>query len=206
MLENLNIINEDDYGYARCSTTLQNADYEIKVLLEKGLKKDHIFIEYESGLRDDRPEFTRLLNLLKSGKSTIYCTDITRLSRSTSMLCSIIDIISQRKLRLVIGNMDIDCRKDELDPMVEGMLKMMAVFAELELKMKKYQIKLGIKNAVSNGKTLGRPKTTKDTIPNIFYKYYPMYKSNKISKLALSNICNLSYPTILKYIYIVENN
>ena len=44
--------------------------------------------------------------------------------------------------------------------MVEGMLKMMAVFAELDRKMKVYQINLGLKNAVKSGKTLGRPKTT----------------------------------------------
>lgn len=37
---------------------------------------------------------------------------------------------------------------------------MMAVFAELDRKMKVYQINLGLKNAVKSGKTLGRPKTT----------------------------------------------
>ena len=107
-------------------------------------------------------------------------------------------------MRLVIGSLDVDCRSDNIEPMVEGMLKMMAVFAELDRKMKVYQINLGLKNAVKSGKTLGRPKTTKEDIPDLFYKYYPMYKNNQINKKEFSRLSKLSYPSIYKYISIVE--
>lgn len=193
------------YGYCRCSTneSKQDVEYQIKELVEKGIKKEDIYFEYQSGAREDRPVFSRILQDMVKGDS-LYVTDITRLSRSTKQLCSIIDFINTNKMRLVIGSLDVDCRSDNIEPMVEGMLKMMAVFAELDRKMKVYQINLGLKNAVKSGKTLGRPKTTKEDIPDLFYKYYPMYKNNQINKKEFSRLSKLSYPSIYKYIDIVE--
>lgn len=193
------------YGYCRCSTneSKQDVEYQIKELVEKGIKKEDIYFEYQSGAREDRPVLSRILQDMVKGDS-LYVTDITRLSRSTKQLCSIIDFINTNKMRLVIGSLDVDCRSDNIEPMVEGMLKMMAVFAELDRKMKVYQINLGLKNAVKSGKTLGRPKTTKEDIPDLFYKYYPMYKNNQINKKEFSRLSKLSYPSIYKYIDIVE--
>lgn len=193
------------YGYCRCSTneSKQDVEYQIKELVEKGTKKEDIYFEYQSGAREDRPVLSRILQDMVKGDS-LYVTDITRLSRSTKQLCSIIDFINTNKMRLVIGSLDVDCRSDNIEPMVEGMLKMMAVFAELDRKMKVYQINLGLKNAVKSGKTLGRSKTTKEDIPDLFYKYYPMYKNNQINKKEFSRLSKLSYPSIYKYIDIVE--
>ena len=54
------------------------------------------------------------------------------------------------------------------------------------------------------GKVLGRPKTTINNIPDLFYKYYPMYKNKQINKKEFSRLSKLSYPSIYKYIEIVE--
>lgn len=51
----------------------------------------------------------------------------------------------------------------------------------------------------------GRPKTNKESIPDIFYKYYPMYKSGKLNKVEFSKLPGLSRSSIYKYIDIVEN-
>ena len=195
-----------EYGYGRCSTNeeKQDVEYQIKELMEKGLKRENIYIEYESGAKENRPEFQKLINIMKKGDS-LFVTDITRISRSTKQLCSVIDYISTNKMRLVIGELNVDCRTDTIEPMVEGMLKMMAVFAELDRKMKIYQINLGLKNARKEGRVGGRPVTTKNDIPESFYKYYPMYKNKKINKKEFSRLAKLSYPTIYKYLYIVEN-
>lgn len=195
-----------EYGYGRCSTNeeKQDVEYQIKELMEKGIKRENIYIEYESGAKENRPEFQKLINIMKKGDS-LFVTDITRISRSTKQLCSVIDYISTNKMRLVIGGLNVDCRTDTIEPMVEGMLKMMAVFAELDRKMKIYQINLGLKNARKEGRVGGRPVTTKNDIPESFYKYYPMYKNKKINKKEFSRLAKLSYPTIYKYLYIVEN-
>lgn len=197
--------NGKKFGYSRCSTSSdrQDVEYQIKELVEKGVKKGDILFEYESGAKEDRPVLNRILKDMVKGDS-LYVTDITRLSRSTKQLCNIIDFINTNKMRLVIGSLDVDCRSDNIEPMVEGMLKMMAVFAELDRKMKVYQINLGLKNAKKMGKVLGRPKTTKDNIPDLFYRYYPMYKNKQINKKEFSRLSKLSYPSIYKYISIVE--
>ena len=81
---------------------------------------------------------------------------------------------------------------------------MMGVFAELERNIISERVKSGIKNAKAKGKTIGRPCTTKKNIPETFFRNYPLYKNNLITKIGFSRICNLSYPTIYKYINIVE--
>ena len=196
-----------NYGYSRCSTNenqnRQDAEYQIKELVEKGVPRETIYIEYESGAKEDRPVFKKLLKSMVKGDS-LYFTDITRLSRSTQQLCKVIDFINDGKMRLVIGSLDVDCRSDNIEPMVEGMLKMMAVFAELDRKMKIYQINLGLKNARKEGRIGGRPRTKKENIPVSFYRYYPLYKNKQINKKEFSRLAKLSYPSIYKYISIVE--
>ena len=196
-----------NYGYSRCSTNenqnRQDAEYQIKELVEKGVPRENIYIEYESGAKEDRPVFNKLLSTMVKGDS-LYVTDITRLSRSTQQLCKVIDFINDGKMRLVIGSLDVDCRSDNIEPMVEGMLKMMAVFAELDRKMKIYQINLGLKNARKEGRIGGRPRTKKENIPVSFYRYYPLYKNKQINKKEFSRLAKLSYPSIYKYISIVE--
>ena len=39
---------------------------------------------------------------------------------------------------------------------------------------------------------------------NNFYKHYPKYKKGEINKKEFSRLCSLSYPTIYKYLRIVE--
>lgn len=45
---------------------------------------------------------------------------------------------------------------------------------------------------------------TADDIPSIFYKHYPKYQQGQISKKDLSRLCELSYPTVYKYLSIIE--
>lgn len=201
----MNLEENVNYGYGRCSTSesKQDVQYQIKELMEKGILREYIYIEYESGAKEDRPEFQKIINLMKPGDS-LFVTDITRLSRSTKQLCEVIDYISTNKMRLVIGSLEVDCRSNTIEPMVEGMLKMMAVFAELDRKMKIYQINLGIKSAKKEGRIGGRPRTTVDNIPESFFRYYGMYKTGSINKKEFSLLANLSRVSIYKYLDIVE--
>lgn len=193
------------YGYARCSTdeTKQDIDRQKRELEKQGVLNENIYWEYESGTKIDRIQLKRLLETIKEG-DTIVSTEVSRITRSTKQLCDIIELAKNKKIKLILGNFVVDCTK-ELDPMTEGMLKMMGVFAELERNIISERVKSGIQNAKAKGKILGRPYTTENDIPSIFYKHYPKYKSGEINKKEFSRICNLSYPTIYKYLRIVEN-
>ena len=192
------------YGYARCSTneTLQDINRQIRELKQQGAEDKTIYREYESGTKTNRAELQKLLAIVKPG-DTIIATEVSRITRSTKQLCDIIELAKIRKIKLILGTFIVDCRR-ELDPMTEGMLKMMGVFDELERNMISQRVKSGMENAKAKGKMIGRPIVTSDNIPTIFYKHYPKYKKGEINKKEFSRLCGLSYPTIYKYLSIVE--
>ena len=193
------------YGYARCSTNeeLQAINRQIRELKQLGALEESIFREYESGMKNDRVELQRLLSAVEAG-DTIVATEVSRITRSTKQLCEIIELAKDMHIKLVLGSFIVDCTK-ELDPMTEGMLKMMGVFSELERNIISQRVKSGLQNAKAKGITIGRPATSEDTIPSTFFKYYPKYKSGEINKAEFARLCSVSYPTIFKYIAIVEN-
>ena len=192
------------YGYARCSTNekLQDINRQVRELKQQGATDKTIYLEYESGTKEDRAELSKLLDIVLPG-DTIIATEVSRITRSTKQLCEIIEFAKAQRIKLVMGTFVVDCSK-ELDPMTEGMLKMMGVFSEMERNIISQRVKSGMDNAKAKGKSIGRPSVTADSIPGIFYKHYPKYKQGEINKKEFSRLCNLSYPTIYKYLSIIE--
>ena len=80
--------------------------------------------------------------------------------------------------------------------MVEAMLKISAVFGEMERKMRIEQIKLGQENARQQGHKIGRPRLTKDNIPDNFYKNLDLYNKGSINKTEFARIMNWSRPKL----------
>ena len=195
------------YGYARCSTdeTKQDISRQVRELKQQGATDSTIYLEFESGAKSDRAELNKLLNVVKSG-DTIISTEVSRITRSTKQLCEIIELAQNAKIKLILGTFVVDCSNGQLDPMTEGMLKMMGVFAEMERNIISERVKSGMANAKSKGKVIGRPKTTADGIPAIFYKHYPKYKNGDINKMEFSKLRSLSYPTIYKYLEIIASH
>ena len=194
------------YGYARCSTAekenKQDINRQILELKNMGVYKDNIFFEYESGVKEERVQLRRLLDTVVAGDS-ICSTEVSRITRSTKQLCEIVEFAKRMKIKLVLGTFIVDCTS-QLDSMTEGMLKMMGVFAELERNIISERVKSGVQNAKVKGKIIGRPRTTADSISEIFYRYYPRYKCGDINKSEFARLTGLSYPSIYKYLSIVE--
>jgi DNA invertase Pin-like site-specific DNA recombinase len=190
------------YGYARCSTNEERQDIERqkRELKKLGIKDKNIYLEYESGTKADRVQLQRLLETVQSG-DTIATTEVSRLTRSTKQLCEIIELAKEKRLELIIGTFRVDCRKD-LDPMTDGMLKMMGVFAEMERNMISQRVKSGMENAKAKGAVIGRPSTTVETLPVPFLKHYPKYAAKQITQLELARLCDMSRQSISKYIKI----
>ena len=88
--------------------------------------------------------------------------------------------------------------------MTKGMLLMWGVFAEMERNIISQRVKSGMKNAAAKGKQIGRPITTKDNIPDKFWKYYQMYKARNINISETARIMNCSRASVYKYIKIAE--
>lgn len=194
-----------EYGYARASTNSDRQDIgrQKRELMSIGIKANNIFWEYESGSHEDREKLQQLLETVKPG-DTIACTEVSRLSRSTKQLCEILEFVEKNKIKLIVGTFIVDCRNDDIDPMTMGMLRMMAVFSQMERDITIQRIKSGMENAKAKGKVIGRPKTTTDNIPTIFYKYYPMFNNGKINVSEFARLCGLTRATIYKYLKIIE--
>jgi len=194
-----------EYGYARCSTNSnkQDIDRQKRELMLIGIKKENIFWEYGTGERNDREKLQQLLETVKQG-DTIACTEVSRLSRSAKQLCEILEFVEKNKIKLIVGTFVVDCRNDDIDPMTMGMLRMMAVFAQMERDITIQRIKLGMINAKAKGVKLGRPQITIETLPYNFLKYYPMFQNGSINLSELSRLSGISRPTIYKYLKLLE--
>lgn len=193
------------YGYCRCSTdeTKQDIARQERELCSLGVDSANIFTEYAHGTDRNRVELNRLLDTIVPG-DTIIATELSRITRSTKDLIEILEIAKDKHIKLVLGGFVCDCSTDELDPMTEGMLKMMAVFAEMERNIISQRVKSGMKNAKAKGKQIGRPKTSANNLPDRFWKYYNQYKDNQINLSEFSRLMDSSRASIYKYIKIAE--
>ena len=196
------------YGIARCSTQRQDVQYEVTELIRKGVPQENIFIEYISGKVDfdKRVELDKLFKIVKPGVSKIVATDITRLARNLKTFLEILDFVENNKLCLEVGSLVFDCRKDELDIMTSAMLQILAVFSSFDLKVKQFQIRLGLNNAVKKGIKLGRPIVTKKTLENdpMFLKYYLQYKAGTINLSEMARLWGKCRNTCYNNIRIYE--
>lgn len=195
------------YGYCRCSTneSRQDINRQRRELKKLGATDERIYLEYESGTKVNRPELKKLFDIVKEG-DTITTTEISRITRSTKQLCDIIDLCKERHLKLVIQNsVTVDCSSGEIDPMTEAFLQMAGVFAQLERNMTVTRIRSGLKNARAKGVRLGRPELTADKLPRKVLEQYDNWRNGIINKSDYAKICNVSRPTLNKYIAIMTD-
>lgn len=69
------------YGYARCSTneSRQDIDRQLRELRAGGATDKTIYFEYVSGIKMDRPELQKLLDVVQEG-DTILATEVSRIT------------------------------------------------------------------------------------------------------------------------------
>ena len=192
------------YGYARCSTNESKQDINRQLRELKAEGAEEVYFEYEHGDSDVKQKQLALFDAVKEG-DTIITLEVPRLARSTKQLCEIIEIVKEKKLKLIIkGSITVDCTLGRLDPMSNAFIQMSGVFAELELGMIRERVRSGMANAKAKGVKLGRPPMTKDDIPQIFYRHYPAYASGNLNVSELARVCELSRNTVYKYIDILK--
>lgn len=192
------------YGYARCSTNESKQDINRQTRELKAVGAEEIFLEYEHGDSRIKQQQALMLQQAQQG-DTIITLEVARLARSTQQLCEIINIIREKKLRLIIvGSITLDCRSGKADPMSEAFLQMAGVFSQLELAMIRSRVRSGMENARAKGARIGRPQLTKEDIPQSFYRHYPAFVSGSLNISELARVCDISRTTVYKYINIVK--
>lgn len=197
------------FGYARCSTNenKQDLNRQVRELKELGATDKTIYKEFITGSANVKVEFEKLLRVIEE-RDTLVVTEVSRISRSTKQLCEIIELVQERKLKLIIkDSITIDCTKGEIDPMTKAFLQMSGVFAELEKNMISQRVKSGMANAKAKGKRIGRPDLNVDDITgnDRFMNAYRLWKNKSIKKIDIQRLTGMSRVTIDKYIKVLES-
>ena len=191
-------------GYSRCSTNETKQDIGRQVRELKAAGAEIVYMEYEHGDAKVKSQQAQMFADAEAG-DTILVLEVPRLARSTQQLCEIIDIIREKRLRLVIlGSITLDCREGKADPMSEAFLQMAGVFSQLELAMIRSRVRSGMANAKAKGKQIGRPQVGKEDIPANFLRHYPAFKNGTLNVSELARVCDLSRTTVYKYLSLFE--
>lgn len=116
------------YGYARVSTVGQDLEAQITQLKEAGA--DIVYSEKYTGTRKDRPELTRLLDVLQAG-DTLIVTKLDRFARSTVDAIITVKELFSRGVKIHVLNMGV------IEDTVTGrlILTIFSGFAEFERDM-----------------------------------------------------------------------
>ena len=140
------------YGYARVSTADQNLDRQIDALNKYGI--DRLYCEKMSGTKKNRPELSRVLEILSDG-DTLVIESLSRLGRSTKNLAELMETFNSKNIRLVSLKETIDTTT----PTGKLLYTILSSLAQFERDILVERTTEGLKAARSRGRVGGRPKT-----------------------------------------------
>lgn len=179
-------------GYGRVSTDDQNLDRQIDQLKEFGIESNYIFLEKMTGTKKDRPQLMRLLEYARPG-DTIVITDLTRISRSTKDLISLVEDLGSRGINIK------SLKESWLDTATaQGklMFTIMAGLAQFERDLISERTKEGLKSARARGRSGGRPKVKKENIDQALM----LYETQKVPIQEICKMCKISKNTLYNYV------
>lgn len=176
-------------AYIRVSTIEQNEQRQIEALNQYNI--DKWFIEKVSGKDTNRPELTSMIDYARSGDK-IYILDFSRLARNTKDLLNIIEILENKKVKLISikENIDTSTATGKL------MLTMIGAIAEFERQNLLERQAEGIAIAKKAGKYKGGQKKKIDQ--DLFNRLKEDYMTRKITKTKFAEELKVSRPTLDK--------
>ena len=151
------------YGYIRVSTQIsdtrannQTFDRQLKILHDNGVSDENIFKERISGgvSTTDRPEWEKLLQVVKSG-DMIIVSEMSRLARSLTDLNNTVN-------HLIFIKENINVSSNGLDSMNKLIFNLFGAFAEFEKDLTSERTKQGLQAKKEQGVKLGRKQTYSD--------------------------------------------
>ena len=190
------------YGYVRVSTAQQHVDRQIDALLELGLDKSCIYIDYESGKDFNRRNYKRLIRKLKKD-DLVLIKSIDRLGRDYNMIIDEWGLITKEK-EADIMVIDIPL----LDTRIEGknlvgkfisdiVLQVLSFVAQNERETMRVRQAEGIKTAKARGVKFGRPRIT---LPNNFEIVARQYLNKEITNKKACEILGMTRGSFFRYL------
>jgi len=150
----------------RCSTKDQNVTRQLEELREVASNHNWVIVdEYAdigiSGSKKNRPELDRLLKDAMSRKFELVMTlELSRLGRSVSNMCQIVEILKSKKIDLFIKNQNIDTSSI----VGEFFFNIMNSISQYERELITERVVSGLESARKKGRIGGRPTNLTDDI------------------------------------------
>ena len=144
-------------GYIRVSTIEQNEERQTRALIEKGVSKENLYIDKQSGKNADREQLKALLAYCRKG-DTVITESISRIARNTKDLLTIVEQLTNKGVDFVSLKECIDTST----PQGKFMLTVFGAMAELERESILERQREGIAIAKEQGLYQGRQKMKVD--------------------------------------------
>lgn len=187
------------YGYIRVSSTDQNEDRQLVAMREKGLRNDCIFIDKVSGRDFNRPQYLRLINILREG-DLLYLLSIDRLERNYEEIQNQWRILT-KEIGIDICVIDmplLDTRngKDLMGTFIADLvLQILSFVAQNERENIRKRQAEGIAAAKARGVRFGRPSIPE---PDNFLEIVRSWKNKKITLEEVLKLCVMSEATFYR--------
>lgn len=177
-------------GYARVSTQDQNLDWQRDLLKREGCER--ILEETITGTKMERPELQRLLDMLRPG-DVVVVAELTRLSRSTKDLFSLVD-----KIRMAGANIR-SVKESWLDTTTSTgqlLFTIVAGVSQFERDLTVERTKQGLAAARARGRSGGRPRTDEAKMKQAV----ALYHSKEVSVAEITKATGVKRATLYKYL------
>lgn len=193
------------YGYIRVSTAQQHIDRQIDALLEMGLDKSLIYIDYESGKDFNRQNYKKLFKKLKKDDLVII-KSIDRLGRDYNMIIEEWRRITKEKeADIMVIDMPL------LDTRIEGknlvgkfisdiVLQVLSFVAQNERETMRIRQAEGIKTAKARGVKFGRPRII---LPSNYEEIARQYLNKEITNKKACEILSMTRGSFFRYLKIL---
>ena len=190
------------YGYVRVSTAQQHIDRQIDALLDMGLSKDSIYVDYESGKDFNRRNYRKLIRKLKKNDLLII-KSIDRVGRDYNMIIDEWRLITKEKeADIMVIDMPL------LDTRIEGknlvgkfisdiVLQVLSFVAQNERETMRVRQAEGIRTAKARGVKFGRPRIN---LPSNYETVAKQYLNKEITNKEACEILGMTRGTFFRYL------
>jgi DNA invertase Pin-like site-specific DNA recombinase len=180
----------DLIGYARVSTTEQDASLQLDALRAAGCLK--VFTDKASGSLDRRPQLDRLLDQLRPG-DTVVVWRLDRLGRSLKHLIALIEDLADKDVgfRSLTEGMDTTTSGGKLVFSIFGAL------AEFERSLIRERTMAGLAAARSRGRVGGRPPVM---TPEKVKVARQLYKDRELTVEEIAKTIGVSRKTVYRHL------
>ena len=171
-------------GYVRVSTVEQNQARQIEALEKFNIEK--WYIEKVSGKDTKREQLQLMLDYVREGDE-VYIMDFSRMSRNVQDLLSIVDLLNEKKVKLVSLKENLDTST----PTGKLMLTVIGAIAEFERMNILDRQRDGIAIAKKEGKYKGRRAMELDNWDEV----YGSWKNGEITAVAAAKLLGINRGT-----------